>query len=899
MLNASSLSKIKVWQYAFLFYFALVAWLYADNPDGVKTEAPADTKIVELAPLIVTGSNIELDETETFSPIITLSQEAIQLQGSQTPIESLRRLPSFAGSTLTENLSNGGMGNASVSLRGQGPLATLTLINGRRAGGSGAISPPRRPGGFADIMLIPLIAVKEIEVVQDGASSTYGSDAIAGAINLLLHTDYDGTRLDVTYGNTTDKDAAVKQLSFLTGTTADKTHITVAGSFYQRNAIARVDRELSQSGDFTDRGSIINYNASFPTTGDVFYQDGTFTTGPDFNPNSITTDIPEQQIISVFSAIEHAFTERLSVYSDFLYSSNQSDSKIYPNPWFSPDYLIDAANDSPFKPASQTVAGFFYNLEALGGFKQEWESEGIRLVGGVKGTLQNTIDWDLGALHTETDITGNFSGSIVDGDALASLIRDGLFNPITTAPGNAALLRSIAVPLVNAYKETMSLADFKLKGDLFELPAGPCKFAAGIEFRYESIEFVDDPIHDTINVLGWDDISHFSGNRNAAAVFVESILPVVAEKDAITGIRSLKLNFGGRFENFSDEGIDPSASSTNRVKNNYNSFDYKVAMRFEPIEPIVFRASFNTAFRAPTLAESYSQYDAINRIRLNDPTGATTIGTAIPTFFRGNANLQPETSHSFSFGTAFQPVDGFTFKIDYYDIQREDAIVNGAQFIVDQAAANPSGPLADLVVRNPSTNAIQSVNSIYFNAADVITRGIEYQVHYHHAFSDKHTLDVTLGANQFLTFKVKASPESGYESFKGKTVDSTRNDISPGSIPTWKGYLQTRWTVDNCTFGSTIHYVGSYKDDGNFTSTPVETDVASYTTLDLVFRYELPTSLATIFRDSSVILGVNNVFDRPPPFSAGSLAGPPLGGYDQSLYSQRNRYWYVNITKAF
>ena len=191
----------------------------------------------------MTGSYIPTAETESALPVTVYTAEVLQKQGANTPVEGLRQLPSFVGNTTTENDSNGGNGSAAINLRALGPQNTLTLMNGRRA----FLGIANNVG--ADINAIPIAALSRTEVLKDGASAVYGSDAVAGVVNFIMlngpgEKPYEGAELYALYGNTTETDAHVRQVYVRGGVTGldGKVAIAAAGEYYSRANLFSRDR---------------------------------------------------------------------------------------------------------------------------------------------------------------------------------------------------------------------------------------------------------------------------------------------------------------------------------------------------------------------------------------------------------------------------------------------------------------------------------------------------------------------------------------------------------------------------------------------------------------------------------------------------------------------------------
>jgi outer membrane cobalamin receptor len=190
--------------------FASNAFAQAPPPSGVTYtgEVPAPTEAVAER-VIVTGSNIPTAAEQASIPVTTYTAQWLEKSGANTPTEGLRQLPTFVGNAATENDSNGGDGTANINLRGIGAENTLVLINGRRA----ALG-----NGFPDVNLIPISPLQKVDILKDGASAIYGSDAVAGVVNFMMWNDirdygpiYEGAEFELRYGTTTDHDANVRQ----------------------------------------------------------------------------------------------------------------------------------------------------------------------------------------------------------------------------------------------------------------------------------------------------------------------------------------------------------------------------------------------------------------------------------------------------------------------------------------------------------------------------------------------------------------------------------------------------------------------------------------------------------------------------------------------------------------
>ncbi len=233
------------------------------DPPVPDTAAATSGPVATTDRVVVTGSYIPTAETESALPVTVYTAAVLQKQGANTPVEGLRQLPSFVGNNATENDANGGTGAASINLRALGSGNTLILINGRRAflGSQINIAP--------DINAIPIGALARSEILKDGASAIYGSDAVAGVVNFILlngpgEAPYEGAEIDFLYGNTTDKDARVLQGYVKGGVATEKVAIAAAAEYYSRDAIFSRDRAIASSADRRFLGGANTGSATFP-----------------------------------------------------------------------------------------------------------------------------------------------------------------------------------------------------------------------------------------------------------------------------------------------------------------------------------------------------------------------------------------------------------------------------------------------------------------------------------------------------------------------------------------------------------------------------------------------------------------------------------------------------------
>jgi iron complex outermembrane recepter protein len=437
--------------------------------------------------VIVTGSNIPTAQEETSLPVTTYTTEFLLKAGAGTPVEGLRQLPSFVGNARTENDSNNGTGSASINLRGLGAENVVVLINGRRA----ILSFSAKLGEFAeasDINFIPISGLQRVEVLKDGASSIYGSDAVAGVVDFIMYGDrrlppYEGAEFEARYGTTTDRDANERQAWIRGGVTGleGKVAIFASAEYYNRAAIFSVDRTIAATGDrftsdigtnpdigvaglglsgtnmnsptFAGRVSVVA-NApglqQFPVTGQLVLTDlsnanvtpasyrpfeqapGSGSTDPSrFNFRAFTPAIPAiEKSIEYVSGRYKVFDDALVVYGDMLYSHYRQSNALAGSPFAwttgTPVQLAQA-QASIFNPFGDRLDEVRYRLQQeLGNRTDVFDKDLWRWVIGAKGDFEFADNAFISHLGYDTGITyERFDNIETDGgDAQSSLLGD-------------------------------------------------------------------------------------------------------------------------------------------------------------------------------------------------------------------------------------------------------------------------------------------------------------------------------------------------------------------------------------------------------------------------------------------------------------------------------------------
>lgn len=873
----------------------------------------------------VTGSSIKRVAKEGALPVQVITFDQIEKQGITTTEQLVRTLS--ANGTGADNMTSGNnvfgadadrvSGGASfASLRGLGPSSTLVLLNGRRIATHGA------SGKSVDLNSIPLGAIARVEILKDGASAIYGTDAIGGVINFILKTNYSGVEASVSTNDTQAGGGATRRASLLAGTgsldtdrynimaslTVDKA-LRLNGS--DRSFVNGFQPERGLSPDTTGTpfanqmaGAGTALGASFQLPGDPNkylqanplsfqgkcdtipgmsqYQTALWkdVTSPLRTKYSCAYDYGADYVLQfpveranflsrgtvqlapdhrMFVEVLGSRTKATAILTPMQVQATIANKAVYP---VGGAYYQDL---SAYIPTFDNTKPISYKWRAndVGNRTQENTTDNARVLVGFEG---NVGKWDYKAgisraeSSTKTKLTDGYSYT----DKLYAALATGIINPWVGAGQSqteAAKQLIESTKFRGAFqhgKTTLTQIDGSVSGELFQLPAGALAVAAGFDFRREGYNFAQD-VDATQILLAPGNAALNDASRTVKAVYAELLVPVMKE---------LEMQLAIRRDDYSLVG-----ATTNP----------KVAFRYQPADFLLFRGSASKGFLAPSFQQLYSgslsqelpngvidqegcarhpgvpEYCAIDR--LDYKTG-------------GNKNLKPETSKQGSVGIVIEPFKGYSASFDYWAINTKDRILNRTPQIV---LANYQA-LNQYIIRKPD-GTIDYVQAGWINAAGSRVRG----------------LDVGLrGEGKVRDVKWTATLDGTYmDSFKFAEYQGQEYQELVGKFYTRDLYL--RWK-HNASFGVSRgdwsglliqSFSSGYKDQvpngGKGTPPPgFNPDVSSYTTYNLSGTY-------TGFKNTTITVGIQNLFDRDPPFTAHNVDEVVGAGWDPRVADPRGR----------
>lgn len=857
----------------------------------------------------VTGSNIKRVDTETVAPVEIITREEIERTGQATVADVIRNIPANTGGSFGESFSNSFASGASgISLRGLGQKTTLVLLNGRRTAGYGFAQ--NLQDTFVDLNSIPTSAVERIEILKDGASALYGSDAIAGVVNVILRKDFRGMEATYTHGWLEGKNDQRANVAFGFGDLAkDRWNAFGVFDYYHRDHIRLADTEFGADRDY--RGTPGGRQFGSLTAGGTWRQltatgglTGNFRaisecpaanviTGPQaiergyLAPNSTqaaatntfcTLDIngqlsalPKQDRYSFLGRFTREFSANATGYVE-LGLSRVENYQVFTPPFFNTtglqqtaaglrpfNYTADFAPGAAGNPFS-TNARITGNMQDFGVRDQKTESDTIRLLTGLTYTVAR---WDL-------DSAFGWSRNKIDQDN---------FNRITLSGTSAVLgIPSTPQPPVPVVTSTqlnldrpsltpesvrnrmradvkreatsdLKFVDTKASTEFGRLPGGPIGLAIGAEYRKEELEDRPDAIAQRGEVLG-QGITATNATRNNYAGYAEVALPI---------LRSLEAQAAVRYDHYSDFG-----SSTNP----------KVGFKFKPTNWLLVRGNWGKGFRAPTLPE-ISPSVATFFVQVNDPVTQQT-GVQISGVFAGNPGLQPEKSESTTLGVIFEPTPDFSIGVNYYQIDWKN-IVSSPSF---QSIVNSGDPTR--VIRDPITGGIVTVLNNYVNVNRTKTDGWDLEARYR--------LPINFG-------KWTARFNLSYvDSFEEDGVENAGSNNGSNTIPRTRARTSFDW--DYRGFSATLaqnyirHFKNSVLEGTSFTvpqdprfQTQVYERSPSYITYDAFVKYNITKNL-------SVSAAAINFLNEKPPYDPGFST---TFFYDFSIFSPIGRQFRLGV----
>ncbi len=864
--------------------------------------ANAQTTGQNIQKVEVTGSSIKRAEAETISVIQTLTRKDIEQTGKASIADVVRSISADNNGSISGSFTSGFAGSASgVSLRGLSVSSTLVLINGRRTAPYGFGDDGQR--SFVDLNSIPLDAVDRIDILKDGASAIYGSDAIAGVVNIILRQNYVGKTISANVGQSGHGDGTVTSISGAIGfgdMDTDKFNVFAtldakkSGEIKQTNrdkwigqADARPWGGRDQRAGFTTAGNgggssflgtLRPVNAAGAPAGNVTNLPGSCDpinldpTGGSSNDNSrggclwdpvqFATVQPKTENVNLFMRGTLALGADAQGYTEVGIFKSKADTYTTPSGLTGAGFdLVNARVNNTSTGPDQLLMPANHPDNILGvAARPRWvdasrprvsnlETTVTRVLAGVKGTYANW-DYDTGLMYAESKTdrtqTGYYRSS-----ALRTALNNGTFRIGKGVINSPEVLALVSPTLSNSGTTKSTSLDFKATRELFQLPGGMMGLALGAEYRKEETNSQSTPYTDINDIVGLG-YSASQGSRNVKALYAELAAPVMKE---------LELQFALRSDDYSDYG---------------RSTTPKVGFKFTPASAVAFRGTYAEGFRAPSAAENGNSAVAAFTSIASDPVRCAVTKLPIDCSSQqvgaitiGNKNIKPETSKSYSLGMVLEPIKNISLSIDWWKIVR-DGEINGSD--PGAVVANPAGyPDAEIVRGEPTSNfpglagPILMVKAPYLNAGKTKTSGIDLDLRgkYNAGEYGRFNSGVTVTYMKEFT---RTNADGTVLEFAGTHGDV--NLSGNGGTPKTKVRLTLGWDQGPVNITANMNYVSSISNKNDVKGDCLDVDendvpykncrIASFTTTDLFAKWN-------VTKQWELTASITNLFDKMAP----------------------------------
>ncbi|WP_444887649.1 TonB-dependent receptor [Microbulbifer sp. JMSA008] len=840
--------------------------------------------------ITVVGSRISRNsEFENATPIQVMDRESIERSGYTNLQQLFEKNPAAGNGTFStrgNNQDSTANGAAAVSLRGMGADATLVLVNGRRVAISSFAEGVTT--NFVDINSVPLAAVERVEVLKDGASAIYGSDAVAGVVNLVLRKDFEGTEVSMDYGSADGYDE--QSFSAVWGINGENSNFTVIFDHHKNSRLASTERSgLGTANQSGNGGLDLRSARGFP--GSFILPGATKTVEDpncpedriketrngnvcayDYGPWTLLT--PEAERTGLIMLGHKQLNEEIEFFSEIAVQHNTSVAQGAPTP-LDADAGLYVLADHPNNPFGEDVDIAFYRTVDAGARQWDIETDNLRGVFGLRGSI---ADWDwetsIQRSRSESEQTGSKSQGWVRTDLLQEQINAGNYNPFGGVQNPDSVIDAITTNLVRKGKSDLTSYNFSINGDLFDTSNGTIAMAAGLEYREEKASDIPDDQFQRGLIFGTESVSA-SASRDISSAYVEVAIPLPARFD---------LTLAARYDDYSDFG-----STTNPM----------AKLLWTATEQLSLRASWGTGFRAPSLAQ-IGLGDSQESKFLTDYYGCEANG--IPSedctkldytiIYSQNPDLEAEESESFNIGAVYEPIENLRLSLDYWNITQEGKIddipYTGIYSLhcndQDSTVCRRNEPLA-----GQSLGQLQSLLSSYTNIGEQDVSGVDLSAVYSGLELAGGELNLRLDYSYLTEF------ERVELNLNGDAL-MTHDLAGKYEYPQHRWNATADWNFDTFGISALLSYIGEFEDTPNIYGNLDYGDnayrtVDSFLTLGIQARY-------TGFENMVLSLGADNVFDEEPPFAIGNQDGD-LYGYVQSQHDPRGRFIYGKMTYTF
>ena len=896
---------------------------------GLSYAEEAEDQEEMLEEVVVTGSRITRSNVDSTSPITIIGRSEIE-ELAQTSIgDFLQDLPENVGGLNAQN-NNGGNGSTQISLRGLGSGRTLVLLNGRR-------HVPYSTGGTVDMNAIAPNAIERIEVLNDGASTVYGADAVAGVINIITRQDYEGAEITWYEGISQNGGGEQTTIDATFGASNERGNVTVSVGHYQMKEVMAGERdwafqdlgydyetgeEFGFGSSATPEGTIIDRlgeegNAAWQTV----RENGQVVWGPGgLNPSSTWSEFsfdgnsdtgegsyynyqPEnylytpQERTNVFVTSNYQLTDDVNGFAELSYINRRSDQLLAPTPLFIISEGLTIAADQFYNPFGRDFIDVRRRMVEAGNRNFIQDINTFRFVGGIDFSF---ADWDADVSfnYGRTDGTeineGRFIRSRVlealGSDCVAPCVPLNLFG----GPGSISQDQIDWISYTGTAKTTYtqkSITANVSNSNLFDLPAGSVGIAFGIDSREETGQYVEDPLTEAGDTTGNKGEST-RGGYDVDELYLELLIPLIDSGSLGTA----NLEYSIRYSDYSNFG---------------DTDNQKVGFRWDFNDMIAIRASVSEAFKAPAVSDLFAgqadsfptatdpcsnfevgSYNSDPTVKANCDADGYVGGVADDRFqlrarVGGNPDLGPETADSNVIGIVLNPMTDLSITVDAWTYEIENTIGSiGVGTILGQCYGSTNRNYCDKIQRD-ANGLIQNIFAATANIGEVETAGYDIQANYDMDLASWGSLSLGLDYTIIDKYEIRSPSSDGVST----NVTDCVGVYDCGTLIENRWILDARWNKGDFRVRARLNYYGNFDEceedfcNGGDEFAKREIDSRAYVSLGL--GYDLG-------QGTNVGFNVSNLTDEDPP----RIYNGFYSGADAS-YDFMGRYYTLSVNHNF
>ncbi len=844
--------------------------------------------------VVVTGSRIS-GVAPVGSAIVTVGRNDIVTSSAVTTTQLIQQVPQVFNLGISENSrgQSGGSNNitygTTINVRGIGPFTTLIMLDGHRA-------VPQGTTGFAvDPSIIPTIGIERVEIVPDGSSAIYGSDAVAGVVNLILRRNFEGVEGNIRYG--AGDGYHERQLGLIMGHRWSTGQITIAYENGAHSAFRGTSADFFRA-DLRDRGGA-DYRPTLCNPGNIVVAGVSYAIPPGgvtaANRSALTAGtvnkcdnlkiadlFPRQKHDSAMMTFNQKINDTISIYGDAFAAKRDFKNR---NGAASTTATVPSTNAFFVAPPGLTPATESVQYSFIGDYPQGYTYGFSKAYEATLGTtIKLPRSWKFDADYTYgMDVDRSISRNVANAAAQTAAINSA--NPATAlnlfgGPNSPSVINGILIGRSEAPgRSSLQFYQAKVDGPLFALPGGEVRAAFGYEgqkFHVAQNNIAGTIAAPTALLRIFD--------RSVNSIYGEILVPLVSEANAMPWAKRLDLDVAVRYDKYSDVG-----GTTNP----------KIGVNWSPLNGVVFRGSYGTSFRAPTISQIYGNTNNLFVQNYADPTtGGIRQGVARS---GANLNLTPETAKTWSVGVDYTPdfLPRVRFNVNYFNITYENQVV---AYLSDLSLLGREAQFAGtgIITRNPTpafmaqqvaetgfTGVLPSPVTLFVegrnsNLGVTLAQGFDFQATYRVPTETMGQFLFGVNGTYFTEYQVAITPTAPLISQLNKIYNPLR----------FKMRGNASWSRGPISANLFVNYLNGYN---NNLVTPIQR-VSAYATVDLRVAYSF--SLAGL-KDFTVAVDVANLFDRDPPFVNIAQSANGGGGFDPTLVNPVGRIVGLSLNKKF